>query len=117
MKLTIFLVLFSIFGATANSYSQSSRFNLKYKDATIKEVLDEIKTKSDLNFFFSNDDFNVNRKINLTTHNATIEEVLDQILKPNQSTQNIPTTGLHSGIYIIKLKADNLILTKKLIIK
>ena len=53
----------------------------------------------------------------VTLYNIMGQEVLDQILIPNQSTQNIPTTGLDSGIYIIKLEADNLILTKKLIIK
>ena len=53
----------------------------------------------------------------VTLYNIMGQEVLDQNLTPNQSTQNIPTTGLESGIYIIKLKADNLILTKKLIIK
>jgi hypothetical protein len=53
----------------------------------------------------------------VTLYNIMGQEVIDQILTSNQSTQNIPTTGLDSGIYIIKLKADNLILTKKLIIK
>jgi hypothetical protein len=53
----------------------------------------------------------------VTLYNIMGQEVLDQILTPNQSTQNIPTTGLDSGIYIIKLEADNLILTKKLVIK
>ena len=53
----------------------------------------------------------------VTLYNIMGQEVLDQILTSNQSTQNIPTIGLDSGIYIIKLKADNLILTKKLIIK
>ena len=53
----------------------------------------------------------------VTLYNITGQEVIDQNLTPNQSTQNIPTTGLESGIYIIKLNADNLILTKKLIIK
>ena len=53
----------------------------------------------------------------VTLYNIMGQEVIDQNLTPNQSTQNIPTTGLESGIYIIKLNADNLILTKKLIIK
>ena len=53
----------------------------------------------------------------VTLYNIMGQEVIDQNLTPNQSTQNIPTTGIQSGIYIIKLNADNLILTKKLIIK
>ena len=53
----------------------------------------------------------------VTLYNIMGQEVIDQNLTPNQSTQNIPTTGIQPGIYIIKLNADNLILTKKLIIK
>ena len=53
----------------------------------------------------------------VTLYNIMGQEVLDQILTPNQSSQNILTSGIQSGIYIIKLNADNLILTKKLIIK
>jgi len=53
----------------------------------------------------------------VTLYNIMGQEVIDQNLTPNQSTQNILTSGIQSGIYIIKLKADNLILTKKLIIK
>lgn len=84
MKLTIFLFLLSMFAATASSFSQEGRFDLKYEDVTIKEVLDEIKSKSDLNFFFSNDDFDVNRKVNLAVSNASIEEVLNQILNTDE---------------------------------
>ena len=53
----------------------------------------------------------------VTLYNIMGQEVIGQNLTPNQTTQNIPTTGIQSGIYIIKLNADNLILTKKLIVK
>ena len=53
----------------------------------------------------------------VTLYNIMGQEVIGQNLTPNQSTQNILTSGLESGVYIIKLNADNLILTKKLIIK
>jgi hypothetical protein len=52
----------------------------------------------------------------VTLYNIMGQEVLDQNLTPNQTIQNIPTTGIQSGIYIIKLKADTLVLTKKLVI-
>jgi hypothetical protein len=53
----------------------------------------------------------------VTLYNIMGQEVIGQNLTPNQTTQNIPTTGIQSGIYIIKLKADTLVLTKKLVIK
>jgi len=81
MKLTIFLFVISIFAATANSYSQQSRFNLHYENVTIKEVLNEIKSQSNLQFFYSNDDFDINRKVNVRVSDASIEDVLNQILR------------------------------------
>ena len=53
----------------------------------------------------------------VTLYNIMGQEVIGQNLTPNQTTQNIPTTGIQSGIYIIKLKADTQVLTKKLVIK
>lgn len=80
MKLTVFLILVSIFAVTASSYSQQSRFDLKYENTTIREVLNVIKSQSDLQFFYSNDDFDVNKRVDLRVKNASIEEVLDQLL-------------------------------------
>ncbi len=80
MKLTIFIFLLSIFAATASSFSQGSRFNLKYENATIKEVFNEMSSNSELQFFYSNDDFNIYKKVNLNAENATIEVILNQIL-------------------------------------
>jgi TonB-linked SusC/RagA family outer membrane protein len=89
MKLTVFLFLLSIFGAAASSYSQASRFSMNYKGATIKQVLDDIKVKSDLNFFFSNDDFDVNKKVDLKLDDATIQQVLDKILDTDKLSYKI----------------------------
>lgn len=80
MKLTIFLLLIGVLGATANSYSQQSRFDLRHADVTIKEVFEEISSMSDFEFFYSNDDINVNEKVAVNVKNGSIEEILDQIL-------------------------------------
>ena len=44
-------------------------------------------------------------------------EVLSTSLNNNTNTQTIPTDGLASGVYVIKLQSANNQLTKKLIIK
>ncbi|MGV8096221.1 MAG: TonB-dependent receptor [Mangrovibacterium sp.] len=80
MKLTIFLILMSFLAATASSYSQQSRFDLKYENTTIREVFNVIKSQSNLQFFYSNDDFDVNTRVDLKVKNASIEEILDQLL-------------------------------------
>ncbi|MCW0481545.1 TonB-dependent receptor [Gaoshiqia sediminis] len=80
MKLTIFLFLVSMLAASANTYSQQSKFSFQYKDVSIKAVLNELKSRSDLQFFYSNDDFDVNRKVDIQVTDASVEEILDQIL-------------------------------------
>ncbi len=80
MRLTLFLVLLSVFGVFANtSYSQSTKFNLNYKNTSIKQIFEDLKSKSDLEFFFSNDDVNIETKVNLRVDNGTVEEVLNKI--------------------------------------
>ena len=80
MKLTVFLFLAGILAAAGNSYSQQSRFSMNYKNVTIKDVFNEIKSQSDLQFFYSNDDFDINRKVSLQVSNGSVEDVLDQVL-------------------------------------
>ena len=81
MKLTVLLFLASFLGATASSYSQQTRFDMKFENTTIREVFNFLKSRSDLQFFYSNDDFDVNAKVNLKLENATVDEVMKQILK------------------------------------
>ena len=80
MKLTVFLFFVSMLGATASSFSQQSKFNLQMKNTTVKEVLDELKSQSDYQFFYSNDDFDVTRRVDVDLNNASIENVLKQLL-------------------------------------
>ena len=82
MRLTLLCFLLAVLGVHANSYSQNTRFNLKYKNTSIKQILEDIKSKSDFEFFYSNDDFDTNAKVDLQVNNATVEEVLQKIVDP-----------------------------------
>ena len=83
MRLTIFLIMAGIFGATANSYSQLSKFDFHQTDVTIKEVFDQIRNLSDYEFFYSNDDIDVSRMVTVNVKKGSIEEILNQILDLN----------------------------------
>jgi TonB-linked SusC/RagA family outer membrane protein len=82
MRLTLFCFLLAILGVQANSYSQNTRFKLNYKNTSIKQILEDIKSQSEFEFFYSNDDFDTNAKIDLKVNNATVEEVLQKIVDP-----------------------------------
>jgi TonB-linked SusC/RagA family outer membrane protein len=81
MRLTLFLVLLNVFGVYArDSFSQNTRFNLDYKNTSIKQILEDVKHQGNLEFFFSNDDFDTNVKVDISVRNGTLKEVLDKII-------------------------------------
>jgi len=54
---------------------------------------------------------------NLRLYNLLGNQVLSTKLGSNINTQTISTSGLATGIYVIKLESGNGVLTKKLIIQ
>ncbi len=84
MKLTMTLLLFAVFAATAgNSYSQTARINLKMKDATLVDVFREIERTSDFGFFFKSEELDLNKLISIDLKNVSIDVVLKKILVDN----------------------------------
>jgi len=82
MKLTVLLLLISVFGVLANkSYSQSKMLNLSMRGATVKEVLNSIEKQSEFYFLYSENLIDVQRKINLTLVNQKIDHALNLIFK------------------------------------
>lgn len=86
MKLTTFLLLFSLLTATAAStYSQSARINLKMKDASLVDVFREIERQSDFGFFFKSEDMDLSKHVSINLQNASISEILEKLLISNYS--------------------------------
>lgn len=81
MKLTLFFVLLNIFGAYArDSYSQNTKFNLDYRNISIKQILEEIKNQGNIEFFYSDNDFDTTVKMDIRIKNGTLKDVLSQII-------------------------------------
>lgn len=80
MKLTLCIILFSFWGATATDlYSQNTKISLDYKNTSLKEVLGAIENQSEFFFLYSEKIIDVNRAVNIEAHGITIEKILDKI--------------------------------------
>ncbi|MBV5311941.1 MAG: TonB-dependent receptor [Prolixibacteraceae bacterium] len=104
MRLTLFCFLLALFGVQASSYSQNTRFNFKYKNTSIKQILEDIKSQSEFEFFYSNDDFDTNAKVDLKISNATVEEVLQKIVDPTSLKYSV----IDKTVVISNVKAKEL---------
>jgi len=82
MKLTIFIIIFSLVSLKAEkTYSQSARLNLSLKDAAIKDVLLKIEENSDFFFLFNSKMVDVKRKVTITAENQRIDKILNQLFQ------------------------------------
>ena len=76
MRLTLFLLVISVFSAYSNSYAQKSKLNINVQNKSLKYVLNEIETRSDFFFMYNNKQIDVERKIDLNANSLTIDAVL-----------------------------------------
>jgi len=105
-----------------DNLSGAGRFFIHLTE-TVLSIDNKIETnylnvfKADVNNFITVEGTAIqSNQINLRLYNILGKEVVSKTLENNINTQTISTQGLATGIYVIKLKSGNTVLTKKLII-
>ena len=109
MKLTTFFFLISILSVAARGYSQHVRLNLSLQNASIQELFQEIEKQSEFNFFYKDDQIDVNKMVSIEADNSLIGEVLNEVFEnsgvsytvvnkvivitPKKEQQNLEVTG------------------------
>jgi len=109
MKLTTFFFLISILSVAARGYSQHARLNLSLQNASIQELFQEIEKQSEFNFFYKDDQIDVNKMVSIEADNSLIGEVLNEVFEnsgvsytvvdkvivitPRKEQQNFKVTG------------------------
>ncbi len=95
MKLILVLIcgLGLLNGIANNSYAQTTKISLDFKDVSIKDVLSYIEDNSEFSFMYDNNDVDVNRKVNIRVKDKTIDLILDQLF--GNEKINTQTIGKH----------------------
>jgi len=77
MRITLFLMVGFLLTASANSYSQNTRLNIKLKNGTVTELMKYVEDNSKFVFLYKNEDLDLEKKVTVELENATIQQVLD----------------------------------------
>jgi TonB-dependent starch-binding outer membrane protein SusC len=77
MRITLFLMVGFLLSASANSYSQNTRLNIKLKDGTVTKLMKFVEDQSEFVFLYKNEDLDLEKKVTVELENATIQQVLD----------------------------------------
>jgi TonB-linked SusC/RagA family outer membrane protein len=86
MKLTLVLTMLFLLNANANTYSQGAKLDISIKQATLKELFEQIKSKSGYKFLYNNDLVNDELRIDVNIKRGSIEEILTEPLKQSNLT-------------------------------
>ncbi len=89
MKLTIVLILISAMLVSAESYSQSTRLSLGYKEISIGQLLQIIEKQTDFRFAYSKSRLDPDQTVSIDVKNENLETILKTILDKNNLTYSI----------------------------
>ncbi len=81
MKLSVlfFVGSLGISYASGTSYAQTAMVSVESQNATVGEVLKDIENQSDFDFFYNNNQIDLNRRVSVSSRNSDIFNVLDQM--------------------------------------
>jgi TonB-linked SusC/RagA family outer membrane protein len=94
MKITFFLLAINIFAISAATFGQGSKLTIDMKDATVKEVLNEIERQTELSFIYKSDLINPTKKVSVTASDATVMEILAALFPGEKITPEIIDNSL-----------------------
>ncbi|WP_187376787.1 MULTISPECIES: SusC/RagA family TonB-linked outer membrane protein [Butyricimonas] len=80
MKLTFLLMCGIVFSLSASVRAQDQMVTLKVNGVTFTKVITELKRQTQLDFFYSFNEVDVNQAISLDVKNAKIDDVLRRVL-------------------------------------
>ncbi|HOT65301.1 MAG TPA: carboxypeptidase-like regulatory domain-containing protein, partial [Dysgonamonadaceae bacterium] len=81
MRTTIFLLFTCVFCSMAElSYTQNARVTINKRNATIKEILNEIEKQTDYLFIY-NDEIKANERVSVKAKQEAVSSVLNSMLK------------------------------------
>lgn len=100
MKITLVFLFLSIWGATAVSYSQTTRLTLDARNETISQVIKKIEQQSEYTFVYNVNEVDLNQKVNVSVQNALVKEVLDKMF--HSESVNYVITDRHVALFSVK---------------
>lgn len=81
MKATFILSVLFVLQVHAGVYSQQVRLSMKWEEASIKQIINEIKKNSEFSFVYSDADIAGIKCQNVSFKDATVEDILTDCLK------------------------------------
>jgi TonB-linked SusC/RagA family outer membrane protein len=90
MKLTMFLILITVFQVSAISiFSQGKNVSFDMQNVTVRDVIQEIESQGEMSFFYNDDLAELNTQISVSFQDKPVKEALENALAQADMTYEI----------------------------
>lgn len=100
MRLSVVFLFITLLSVSASTYSQQAKLSVKLKNATLKEVLQQIQNSSEFEFFFNHEAVDLEKRISLSMEDASVEQILTEVLK----TQGVSFKVVDNVVFLIPVE-------------
>jgi TonB-linked SusC/RagA family outer membrane protein len=83
LSLLIFQVVVSF------ALAQENRISIQVRNQTVRNVMDDIESKTKMVFFYNDTDVDLNRRVSINLQNQTIQKVLDELFRNTHNAYKI----------------------------
>lgn len=94
MRLLTLLLIVGLTNIHASMLSQTLELNLKLQNASLKDVLENIESRTSLKFLYREDLIDLNKKVNIDVEKASVEGLMNSLFKGTSINYNIINNNL-----------------------
>lgn len=89
MKLTFILMFAALFSVSARGFGQGASLSIKMEDASLKEVLTELKNSTSFSYVYNEEAIAEVDEVNISAENASVQEILEECLYNTELTYHM----------------------------
>jgi len=86
MKIYFIFSFITLLNVSAGVFSQNQKFNISMRNAKLTEVFEQIEKKSDISFYYRNEDIDFSKTYTVDYQNEGLSRILDDLLKNSDLT-------------------------------
>jgi TonB-linked SusC/RagA family outer membrane protein len=106
MKLTCLILFLFCLSGWANSYSQNTKLNLKFRNAPVQEIIQEIENQTGFYFLYRDEIFPKDKKVTIEATDDSLDKILQELA--DQTDIYYEVTNSHQIVLKKKEKGESL---------
>ncbi len=83
------LTLIFISGLCNTSYAQTTKVTIRVTDKTVQEIISIIEKRTQMIFFYNDNDVDLTRKVSIDAQEKNLTQVLDELFRNTPNTYRI----------------------------